>query len=107
MPTSAEALICTDKRVIVIKRDVSTKSRFDWTGIGAAADRLFAPNTVTFGPSKKRKAAAEEAARVIQTLIERAAVARETATSTDKACPRCAETIKGAALVCRYCGHHL
>jgi uncharacterized protein UPF0547 len=26
-------------------------------------------------------------------------------TSTDKVCPRCAETVRGPARVCRYCGH--
>lgn len=152
MPTSAEAVVCTDKRVIVIKRDASmsrqvnsylythigsvhvtkgsrsplassstelqlsvpgvqvqasAQSQLDWTGTGAGADRMFAPNTVNFGWTKTRKAAAAEAAQMIQALIERAAAGRETAANTDKACPRCAETIKGAALVCRYCGHHL
>jgi Na+/melibiose symporter-like transporter len=34
-----------------------------------------------------------------------AAAAREAANTETKLCPRCAETVKAAAQVCRFCGH--
>lgn len=38
-------------------------------------------------------------------LREREGVGNAAAMTDEKMCPRCAERVKAAALVCRYCGH--
>jgi hypothetical protein len=72
--------------------------------LGEVEHELESPNIITFGYLGKQRKATEEAVAMLESMAHKTRPVVESGDAS-KVCPECAETVKAAARVCRFCGN--